>query len=296
VSPILDTVLKMAGHAYVCRRDGRCLFRVRLPACLMPASKPAFRMSLRTSDQRVAVRRAARIASWMMNVKAAEDPKEVLQALWPRLQALAVEPVRDETDFVERSAFQATAFHAQYAVRLLKLKPNDVVPGWDEHFVALVRENSRASNALEKAKSVSGQLERKRLEYAAANQPMVLPPPEQAMRNFGMAVPLVPVQPAALESAKYVRLKMSEVLHRFVVAERAKGIDGRVESEVAPIVNFVISLLGDPVMLDINGDHLLTIKREVAEIPLPKGFGQDERSLYFRWSTAKEKRMGAPAR
>jgi len=28
--------------------------------------------------------------------------------------------------------------------------------------------------------------------------------------------------------------------------------------------------------------------RVLAEIPLPKGFGQDERSLYFRWSTAKE--------
>jgi hypothetical protein len=40
----------------------------------------------------------------MMSVKAAEDPKEALQALWPRLQALAVEPARDEADFVERRA------------------------------------------------------------------------------------------------------------------------------------------------------------------------------------------------
>lgn len=223
-----------------------------------------------------------------MTVKAAEDPKEVLQALWPRLQALAVEPVRDEADFVERSAFQATAFAAQWAVRGLALKPNDVVPGWDEHFVALVRENSRASNALEKSRSVEGQLERKRLECALASQPLVLPPPETAIRNFGAGVPLAPVQPAPTQSTKYVRLKMSEVLTRFVAAQRSQGIDGRVESEIAPIVNFVISLLDDPVMLDINGDHLLTIKREVAEIPLPKGFGQDERSLYFRWSTAKE--------
>jgi hypothetical protein len=222
----------------------------------------------------------------MMSVKAAEDPKEALQALWPRLQALAVEPIHDEVDFVERRAFQATAFHAQYAVRLLKLKPDDVVPGWDEHFVALVRENSRVSNALEKAKSVEGQLERKRLEYAIANQPLVLPPPEQAMRNFGGSP--AQTRPVPTDSKKYVRLKISEVLERFVAAERAKGIDGRVESEVAPIVNFVISLLGDPLMLDINGDHLLTIKREVAEIPLPKGFGQGERSLYFRWSTAHQ--------
>src|SRR3984957_106141 len=155
----------MARHAYVSRRDGRYLFRVRLPACLASGSKPAFRISLRTADQRVAVRRAARIASWMMNVKAAEDPKEVLQALWPRLQALAVEPVRDEADFVERSAFQATAFAAQWAVRGLALKPNDVVPGWDEHFVALVRQGTRPSASLEKSKLVEGQLERKRLEY-----------------------------------------------------------------------------------------------------------------------------------
>jgi hypothetical protein len=41
-------------------------------------------------------------------------------------------------------------------------------------------------------------------------------------------------------------------------------------------------------MLDINGDHLLTTTKEVAEIPHPKGFGQDERSLYFRWSAARE--------
>ncbi|WP_156456897.1 hypothetical protein [Bradyrhizobium sp. CCH5-F6] len=224
----------------------------------------------------------------MMNVKAAEDPKEVLQALWPRLQALAVEPVRDEADFVERRAFQSTAFCAQYAVRSLNLKPNDIVPGWDEHFVALVRENSRASNALEKSKSVGGQLERKRLEYALASQPLVQPPLDVAIRTFGVEVPLAPARPVPVQSTKYVPLKMSEVLTRFVTAQRAQGFDGRVESEVAPIVTFVINLLNDPVMLDINGDHLLTITKEVAEIPHPKGFGQDERSLYFRWSAARE--------
>lgn len=223
-----------------------------------------------------------------MSVKAAEDPTEALQALWPRLQALAVEPVRDEADYVERSAFQEAAFLAQWAVRQLSLKPNDVVPGWDEHFVTLVRENGRASNALGKAKSVAGQLERKRLEHALANQPLVMPPPEMAIRNFGAMAPLAPVQPIAAESAKFARLKMSDVLTRFIAAERAQGVDGRIESEVAPVVNFVISLLGDPVMLDINGDHLLTITREVTEIPLPKGFGQDERSLFFRWSTARQ--------
>lgn len=44
-------------------------------------------------------------------------------------------PARDEADHVERSAFQLVAFEAQYRVRRLGLKPNTVVPGWDEHFV-----------------------------------------------------------------------------------------------------------------------------------------------------------------
>jgi hypothetical protein len=92
------------------------------------------------------------------------------------------------------------------------------------------------------------------------------------MQNFAVEMPLAPVRSAAVDAKKYAPLKMSEVLERFVVAERAKGIDGRVESEVAPIANFVICLLDDPVMLDINGDRLLTIKREVVEIPLPNYF------------------------
>jgi hypothetical protein len=99
---------------------------------------------------------------------------------------------------------------------------------------------NRASNALQKAQSVEGQLERKRLEYAPANQPLVRPPPEDAIRILGAEAPLVPVQPAPVQSTKYVRLKMSEVLSRFVTAQRAQGFDGRVESEVTPIVTFVI--------------------------------------------------------
>src|SRR6185295_3708287 len=129
-----------------------------------PNSTSAFRISLRTADYKVAAVRAARIGSWMLNVKAAEDPEAALIALWPRLQALAVEPARDEADYVERSAFQLMAFEAQYRVRTLGLKPNAVVPGWDEHFLALVRENSRAANA---CVTVEGRLERRRQELAA---------------------------------------------------------------------------------------------------------------------------------
>jgi hypothetical protein len=40
----------------------------------------------------------------MLNVKAADDAKSALLALWPRLQSMAAEPVKDETDLVQRQA------------------------------------------------------------------------------------------------------------------------------------------------------------------------------------------------
>jgi hypothetical protein len=58
-------------------------------------SASAFRINLRTADYKVAAATAARIGSWMLNVKAADDPEAALQPLWPKLQALAVEPARD---------------------------------------------------------------------------------------------------------------------------------------------------------------------------------------------------------
>ena len=107
----------------------------------------------------------------MLNVKAADDPEAALKALWPRLQALTVEPARDEADYVERSAFQLVAFEAQYRVRRLGLKPNTVVPGWDEHFVGLVRENSRAANARTAAATVEAQLERRDRSFFSRGRP-----------------------------------------------------------------------------------------------------------------------------
>jgi hypothetical protein len=111
----------------------------------------------------------------MLSVKVAEDPESALLALWPRLQALAVEPVHGEEDLVDRAAFQGVAFEAQYRVRLGGSKPDQVVPGWDEHFVALVRENSRANNERENSATVLHRIEQKRALYAAAAAPA--PPP-----------------------------------------------------------------------------------------------------------------------
>jgi hypothetical protein len=69
------------GHsAFISRREGRYLFRERWPACLAKKSASAFRISLRTADYKAAAARAARIGSWMLNVKAADDPEAALQA------------------------------------------------------------------------------------------------------------------------------------------------------------------------------------------------------------------------
>src|SRR5260221_14047196 len=89
VSHGLDTVElgRLGRSAFISRREGRYLFRARWPACLAKNSTSAFRISLRTADYKVAAARAAKIGSWMLNVKAAEDPEAALKALWQRLQA-----------------------------------------------------------------------------------------------------------------------------------------------------------------------------------------------------------------
>ena len=74
---------------------------------------------------------ACRLASSRIEVSVSDKPAD-LGPEGPPFSgppALAVEPDRDETDLVERHAFQATAFITQYAVRRFRLKPNDVVPG-----------------------------------------------------------------------------------------------------------------------------------------------------------------------
>ena len=50
----------------------------------------------------------------MMSVKTAEDPEKALQALWPRLQVLAIELVRDERISYNAAPFRV-AFEAQWA-------------------------------------------------------------------------------------------------------------------------------------------------------------------------------------
>jgi integrase len=272
--------------AFISRREGRYLFRARWPACLAKNSTSAFRISLRTADYKVAAARAARIGSWMLNVKAADDPEVALQALWPRLQALAVEPARDEADHVERSAFQLMAFEAQYRVRTLGLKPNAVVPGWDEHFVALVRENSRAANAHAAATTVEGRLERRRQELAAQAAVLaVLPPaPVAASSPSTFASPAIGAPVASGDK----RSRLSEVLARFLKLREGEDGDRSAANDIAPIVQFAVDLWQDPCLQEVGPDQIVQLKQAMPEIPTTEGLPADKRSLFQRWSIAKE--------
>src|SRR5258708_755313 len=87
---------------------------------------------------------------------------------------------------------------------------------------------------------------------------------------------------------RYTRRAMSDVLTEFLDAREQQEGDRRADSDIEPVVRFLIQLLGDPVMLDFNGDHLLKVKRALPAIPTPRGFAQSERSLYFRWQWAAE--------
>ena len=55
------------------------------------------------------------------------DPRQAIVKSWPKLRAL--EPVRDEDDYIERSAFQSIAFDIQLLVRHSGTKPDQIVAG-----------------------------------------------------------------------------------------------------------------------------------------------------------------------
>lgn len=273
----------MGRSAFISRREGRYLFRARWPACLAKNSTSAFRISLRTADYKVAAARAARIGSWMLNVKAAGDPEAALRALWPRLQALAVEPARDEADHVERSAFQLVAFEVQYRVRRLGLKPDMVVPGWDEHFVGLVRENSKAAKVHAKAATVEGQLERRRQElFDQGADPAVTLRAPTSHAAFGSPLASLPVTKGDNRSP------LSAVLAGFLKWREGEDGDRSAGNDIAPVVQFAIDLWGDPCLQDVGPDQIVQLKQAMPEIPTPEGIPANKRSLFQRWSIAKE--------
>ena len=57
------------------------------------------------------------------------DPRQAMIELWPRLQALALEPVRNEDDYIERKAFQGIAFEVQALVQFHR-RGHHIRPRW----------------------------------------------------------------------------------------------------------------------------------------------------------------------
>lgn len=102
----------MGRSAFISRREGRYVFRARRPVCLLQPGGPpsSFRISLHTANYTVAVRRAAKIASWMLRMKSATNLQEALLELAPRVRELAVQPVMGGDDLVERTALSAAFF------------------------------------------------------------------------------------------------------------------------------------------------------------------------------------------
>ena len=125
----------LARLAFISRREGRYVFAIRTPACLKSVYRSgSIRLALGTANYQMASTRAGLIASWLLRIKTVDDdPRKALLELWPRTQAFAAEPVRNDDDYVERAAFQRIAFEVQFLVRQSGAKPDSVVPGWEEH-------------------------------------------------------------------------------------------------------------------------------------------------------------------
>jgi hypothetical protein len=216
----------------------------------------------------------------MLNVKAAEDPEAALLALWP-LQAIAVEPVKDETDYVERLAFQYAAFEVQALVRFSGSKPDAVAPGWDQHFVALVRENGRAGHRIEKNNSLEGRIERRRAELFALGGDLVVPPASAVTARPALAFE----SPATNVSSEKIRKpsRLSEALESFLRLRKGEDGNDGAKNDVAPIVQFAIDLWKDPWIADIGPNEIVQLKQAMPEVPTTEGLPANERSLFRRW-------------
>jgi len=221
----------------------------------------------------------------MLGVKAAEDPKSALLALWPRLQTLAAEPVRDENDYVERLAFQYAAFEVQALVRFSGIKPDAVAVGWDQHFVALVRENGRAGHKIEKDKSLEGRIERRRAELFTLGSDLVVAP-LSATTAFSPRAVEGPTTGGSEKVGKPSRL--SEALESFLRLRRGEDGDDGAKNDIAPVIQFAIDLWKDPWIVAIGPKEIVELKQAMPEIPTTEGLPVNERSLFRRWSIAKK--------
>ncbi len=208
------------------------------------------------------------------------DPRQAMVELWPRLQALALEPVRNENDYIERSAFQAIAFEVQFLVRQSGAKPDDIVAGWGDHFVMLLRENGRAGIRIKKNNSLEGRIERRREELFARGGDLIVPPSSATQAAINPASVAAAVTAAMPPDGN--RSRLSEVLKKFLDWREGEDGDRRAADDVAPIVQFAVDLWKDPCIGDIGPDQLVALKRAMPEVPTPAGFLVDERSIFQR--------------
>jgi integrase len=230
--------------------------------------------------------RAARIASWMLRIRTMDgDPRQAMVELWPRLQALALEPVRNEDDYIERSAFQAIAFEVQFLVRQSGAKPDDIVAGWGDHFLMLLRENGRAGIRMKKNNSLEGRIERRREELFAQGADVIVPPAGVVTAQPAPAPGSMATRRPFEKTPK--RSRLSEALESFLSLRKGEDGDDGAKNDVAPIVQFAIDLWKDPWIDDIGPNEIVQLKRAMPEVPTTEGLPADERSLFRRWSVAK---------
>jgi integrase len=279
----------LGRSAFISRREGRYVFQIRTPPCLSSAYRSgSIRLALGTANYQMASTRAARIASWILRIRTMDgDPRQAMLELWPRLQALALEPVRDESDYIERKAFQGIAFEVQFLVRHSGAKPNEIVPGWDAHFVLLIRENGRAGIKIEKNNSLEGRIERRREELFALGCDLVVPPVGAVTKRPAQALE----SPATSGSSEKIQKpgRLSEALESFLRLRKGEDGDDGAKNDVAPIVQFAIDLWKDPWIAAIGPKQIVQLKQAMPEVPTAEGLPARERSLFRRWSIAKEK-------
>jgi hypothetical protein len=153
------------------------------------------------------------------------------------------------------------AFEAHYRVRGLGLKPNTVVPGWDEHFVGLVRENSKAANARAAAAMVEAQLEQRRQELFAQGGDLAVPP-RAPLSQPAFGSPVASVRDTKGDK----RSPLSAVLARFLKLREGEDGDRSAANDIAPIVQFAVDLWGDPCLQEVGPDQIVQLKQAMPEI------------------------------
>jgi hypothetical protein len=79
------------------------------------------------------------------------------------------------------------------------------------------------------------------------------------------------------------------VLARFLNLREGEDGNRSAANDIAPIVQFAIDLWQDPCLQEVGPDQIVQFKQAMPEIPTTEGLPADKRSLFQRWSIAKER-------